>query len=160
MRAGSYRSRKATRTGKGRVFWRAWLASLTVAVFAIAPLLAIFHRVSVRHAVCEHGELVESDHPGFSIAEKRERRGADALREDPSPTLRADSESESHGHRHCSVGTLARKGVSKLACTDVIAMLAPVAAWQPLHREFAVAGAILSNAPKTSPPAPIARVSA
>src|SRR5256885_1070419 len=37
--------------------WRAPVAGWALAVLVLGPLLAIFHQASVRHTVCEHGDL-------------------------------------------------------------------------------------------------------
>ena len=137
-------------TPRRRALWRAWVASLTVTVRAIAPVLAILHQISARHAVCEHGQLVESGHENFDIA--RLGAVADPAAGETNATVDAESDSAEHGHRHCSLGTLARAGAGECPRAELIAELSPCGTWAPVDREFAVDDATLSNAPKTSPP--------
>jgi len=131
----------------------AWLAALTIAVLAVTPLLTIFHQISARHAVCEHGELVESGHAGFSLNElglqggaARDTQGA------PKTAIGPESDSASHGHSHCSVGTLAKTNVGLVPSTEVVTALSEVAFGNLHHCEFAYVRTILLSAPKTSPP--------
>jgi hypothetical protein len=155
MRAGLDRRRKVTSTRRRRAAVGAWLAALTMTVIAVSPLLAMFHRISAGHAVCEHGELVESGHGGVSanngaVAKSAwARRAADST---PPSDIRPDSEPALHGHSHCSVGTLAKNSVSLLPGAQVVARLAEVAAGGARHCEFAYIRTILLTAPKTSPP--------
>jgi hypothetical protein len=140
-------------TRRRRAGGSAWLAALTIAVLAVTPLLTIFHQISARHAVCEHGELVESGHAGFSANElglrgaaSRDSRGASKA------VIRPESDSPSHGHSHCSVGTLARNNVGLLPSNEVVTALSEVAVGNLHHCEFAYLRTILHSAPKTSPP--------
>jgi len=137
---------------------------LTVTVLALAPLLAIFHQASTRHAVCEHGALIEPDH-----AEKHapEASGAGANRsaseEAPSEgatAFRADSTPVVHGHAHCTVGTLARAGTGVIPQASFIASSLSLLAPEPRTCALPRTRQILSIAPKTSPPAPQAHISA
>ena len=136
-----------------RVGGSAWLAALTMVVLAVTPLLTIFHQISARHAVCEHGELVESGHAGFSANELGMRSGAARdIQGAPKTAIRPESDSASHGHSHCSVGTLAKNNVGLLPCTEVVAGLSEVAVGTAHRCEFAYVRTILLSAPKTSPP--------
>jgi hypothetical protein len=118
-----------------------------VTVLAVAPLLAILHQASTRHAVCEHGALVESDHGSADVAPV----DVSSDRTEGAPSCEADS-TALHSHTHCAVGTLARAGVGVAApVAGVVASLATwLAAHAPSERPFA--HAILADAPKTSPP--------
>ena len=151
MRVRNPRLTKAMSTPRRRALWRAWVATLTVTVLAIAPLLAILHQISARHAVCEHGQLVESGHENFDFT--RLGAVADPAGGEANTTVDAESDSAEHGHRHCSLGTLARAGAGECPRAELIAELLPGGTWSPVDRDFAVAVTTLSNAPKTSPPA-------
>jgi len=142
-------------TRRRRAGGSAWLAALTISVLAVTPLLTIFHQISARHAVCEHGELVESGHSGFSPTELgawQARATARDIQSAPKPVIRAESDSVSHDHSHCSVGTLAKNNVSLLPSTEVVTALSEVAVGNLHHCEFAYVRTILLSAPKTSPP--------
>jgi hypothetical protein len=147
-----------------RIRWRAWLASLTVTVLAVAPLLAIFHHASTRHAVCEHGALIEPDHADLhgrgSSAADAHRSATDDASSDDATAFRADSTPELHGHAHCTVGTLARAGARVLAPTSFVtsslSLVLPELGESALPR----VRRILPIAPKTSPPLSRANVSA
>lgn len=132
----------------GRIGWRASLASLTVALLAIAPLLASFHLASVRHAVCEHGDFIEPEpvaHRDLSASDRVLSPGALALQADSTVTL--------HGHAHCSVGILARSAGGLVARAGVVACPLLVAPPEGVDHPFAYVRRILPIAPKTSPPA-------
>ena len=124
-----------------------------MAVLAVTPLLTIFHQISSRHAVCEHGELVESGHNALSPGEvggfKADRTAGETA---PQTSIRPESDAASHGHSHCSVGTLAKNNVGLLPCTAVVTALSEVAVGSLHHSEFAYLRTILLSAPKTSPP--------
>jgi hypothetical protein len=130
------------------------LAALTMAVLAVTPLLAIFHLISSPHAVCEHGELVEtgdirlSGDPAGLDADMAARDAKGAA----TSLIRSDSDGDRASHSHCSVGTLAKHSAGLLPCTHVVAALSEVAAHGIHHREFAYLRTILFSAPKTSPP--------
>jgi ABC-type glutathione transport system ATPase component len=133
----------------------AWLAALTMTVLAVSPLLAIFHQISARHAVCEHGELVESGDSGFSAEARADLDAQTAARDRqsaPASEIRPDSDVALHSHSHCSVGTLAKHNVGLLSCTQVVAALSEVRVGAPHPGEFAYVHNILFSAPKTSPP--------
>jgi hypothetical protein len=124
-------------------------------VLAVAPLLAIFHRVSVRHAVCEHGDLIESVERG----DREVTAGGDARSAELDATtagqasLREDCASSfSHGHSHCSVSTLAKSGAGFIAPAPVIGALRESFVTETAHREIAYLRRVLVSAPKTSPP--------
>ena len=127
---------------------------LTVAVLAVTPLLAIFHQVAARHAVCEHGELVESGDNRLSANDPAQVDADWARGQQTTPTrdFHPDSDSTLHGHTHCSVGTLAKSNVAVLPCTEVITVMCEVALGSLHHSEFAYVRTILLSAPKTSPP--------
>ena len=154
MRMDRSRPRKAITTRRRRAGRSAWLAALTISLLALTPLLTIFHQISVRHAVCEHGELVESGHNGFSpIAIGGLETGA--ARDTPTAQktgVRPEPDSASHGHSHCSVGTLAKNSVGVLPCDDGVRVMCELALSSPHRGEFAYARTILLSAPKTSPP--------
>jgi hypothetical protein len=139
--------------------WRAWVASLTVTLLAIAPLLAIFHQISARHAVCEHGQLVESGHEGLDVATIIEAL-AEGSRDDLQTAVDVDSDSAEHGHRHCSVGTLVRSSAVACAAPEVLAELLSRAAPSPRRVDSPIVRPVLLSAPKTSPPAISAPISA
>jgi hypothetical protein len=142
-------------THRRRAFGFTWLAALTMTVLAASPLLAIFHQISSRHAVCEHGELVESGHSGIStdrwagVSGEWARGASDGV---PEPMVRPASDAVTHGHSHCSLGTLARSNVGLVACAEVVtAALESVIDGE--HRgEIAFIRTVLLTAPKTSPP--------
>ena len=149
------RLRKAIATRRRRDSRSGWLAALTIALLAVTPLLTIFHQISVRHAVCEHGELVESGHNGVSRIELGALPAGAAARDAQAAAktdIRPESDSASHGHSHCSVGTLAKNNVGVLPCTDVVTVMCEVALGSLHHSEFAYVRTILLSAPKTSPP--------
>jgi hypothetical protein len=133
--------------------WRAWLASLTVALLAIAPLLASFHRASVRHALCEHGDFIEPEQAGH-----RDLSAADRVLSPSALALQADSTATLHGHTHCSVGILARSAVGFVPRAGVVACPLLVAPPEGVDHPFTYVRRILPIAPKTSPPAPRANV--
>ena len=154
MRAGPSPS-KSIATPRRRGCGVAWLAAVTMTVLAVSPLLAIVHQISARHAVCEHGELVESDHAAIA-GQAAGSFGAEMTRSDaesaPASGVRPDSEGVRHGHSHCSVGTLAKNSVSLLPATQVVTVLAEAAASGAPHCEFPHVRTVLLAAPKTSPP--------
>jgi hypothetical protein len=155
MQVGRSRSCRAMTTRRRRAGGSAWLAALTISVLAVTPLLTIFHQISARHAVCEHGELVESGHNGPATGEfGAGMPGAPARDAQTLPTtgIRAESDAISHGHNHCSVGTLAKNNVALLPSTEVVTALSEVAVGNSGHCEFAYVRTILLSAPKTSPP--------
>jgi hypothetical protein len=124
-------------------------------VLAASPLLAIFHQISSRHAVCEHGELVESGHSGISTdgwasASGEWARGASDGA--PESNIRPASDGVIHGHSHCSLGTLVRNNVGLVACAEVITAPLESVIVSEHGGEIALVRAILLAAPKTSPP--------
>jgi hypothetical protein len=133
------------------------LASLTVTVLAVAPLLAIFHQASTRHAVCEHGALIEPDHAAAHSPESSgvgdNRSASDDARADGATAFRADSTPVVHGHAHCMVGTLARAGTGVISPTSFVASSLSLLVSAPRPRALRGVRPILSIAPKTSPPA-------
>ena len=153
MRVRRSRPRKVISTRRRRTGGYAWLAALTMTVLAVSPLLAMFHQISARHAVCEHGELVESGHGAFSgdLAGIAQMAGRDA-ESMPASDIRPASDTVLHGHSHCSLGTLAKNNVGILPCSQVVTALSEVALGAPHHCEFAYVQTILLSAPKTSPP--------
>ena len=127
--------------------WSAAVAALTLAVLVVAPLLGIFHRASVRHAVCEHGDLIEPDRGSTSRVEDDsdgEPSRTVAVREDSSPSV--------HGHSHCAAGILAKsdRGVVAPAVAATFAVWTPAAPFS--CGEAAYTRPALASAPKTSPP--------
>jgi hypothetical protein len=147
-----------------RARWQAWLASLTVTVLAVAPLLSIFHHASTRHTVCEHGDLIEPDHSDGhgpeSIATGTRRAASDDARFNGATAIRADSMLAIHGHAHCTVGTLARAGTGVIPPTSLVTSSQSVALPELGERALPRVRSILSSAPKTSPPRSRANVSA
>jgi hypothetical protein len=124
-------------------------------VLAVAPLLAIFHRASVRHAVCEHGDLIES----VERRDRTEGRGDDARSAESDPVTAGHASfqedfasSLAHGHSHCSVSTLAKSGAGFIAPAPVIGALGESFITESAHREIAYLRRVLVSAPKTSPP--------
>jgi hypothetical protein len=118
---------------------------------AVAPLLAIFHQASVRHAVCEHGDLIESDSRATHDDSVASRAGVDAALGAVARFL-ADEAPAAHGHTHCSVGTLAKSAARVVAPAAALEALADDVLAVPLHGEVAYLRPVLPNAPKTSPP--------
>jgi hypothetical protein len=141
-------------TRRRRAGGSAWLAALTISVLALTPLLTIFHQISARHAVCEHGELVESGHNGPATGEfgAATPGAAGDTQTVPTTGIRAESDAVSHAHDHCSVGTLAKNTVGLLPSTEVVTALSEVAVGNSGHCEFAYIRTVLLSAPKTSPP--------
>jgi hypothetical protein len=131
--------------------WRAWLASFVVILLVGSPLLAILHQGWVRHAVCEHGDLIELDH---SRAEST-LEPAGAPSDSNSAALDVESSASVHSHNHCSVSALAKSGglgVISRSC-DVLHVVWSSAYDLPIG-DVVAAGSVLVNAPKTSPPVP------
>jgi hypothetical protein len=124
-------------------------------VLALCPLLALFHQISARHAVCEHGELVESDHTGIApqggASSGVETTLTDAERA-AATDVRPDSEAVRHGHNHCSIGTLVKNSVVLLPSTQVVTVLNELVAPWAHHCELPYVRTALLAAPKTSPP--------
>jgi hypothetical protein len=116
-----------------------------VTVLAIAPLLAIFHQASVRHAVCEHGDVIETG-AVHEAAAPTPHEGA-AL-----DSFQADSEPAAHGHAHCSVGTLAKSGTGVIPPAAVAGALSEAVELDLVHVEVVRPRPVLPSAPKTSPP--------
>jgi hypothetical protein len=124
-----------------------------VTVLVITPLLAIFHQIAAPHAVCEHGELVESGEvrltpAGLESLDDGSGGGAST----GTSSVRPDAESTAHGHRHCSVGTAARHDVGILPVTQVITVSARLALQGSPARSIVHVRTLLFGAPKTSPP--------
>ena len=146
--------RKPLLTHRRRNRGVAWLAALTMTVLAVSPLLAIFHQISARHAVCEHGQLVESDHSGIPVSNSL--AGNESARGDaedaPTSDVRPDSDADRHAHSHCSVGTLAKNSAGLLAATRVVTVLSDGVAGDARPSAFSYARPVLFAAPKTSPP--------
>jgi len=137
------------------VRWRAWIAALTVAVVAVAPLLGVFHRASVRHAVCEHGDLIEPEHAsGHSEARGQVEVAASiAALSATVAGIEGRAPAALHDHAHCPVGTLARAGVGVTAPASALVSLLEVTMSEAPRADVPFAPrAILSSAPKTSPP--------
>jgi ABC-type glutathione transport system ATPase component len=133
----------------------AWLAALTMTVLAVTPLLSIFHQVSARHTVCEHGELVESGHGEVALTPLDGAETAATSRDAQNtsrPGVRAESDAANHGHDHCSVGTLARNNVALPRCPDAGTVSPEIVQDCDDGREVAYVPSILVSAPKTSPP--------
>ena len=155
MRVHGSRPRKALSTRRRRAGGYAWLAALTMTALAVMPLCAIFHQISAPHAVCEHGELVES---GDNRVAAKDLGGVDlalaAGEAATAPTSAIDVESAAtvHGHSHCSVGTLARSSIGLLPPPLVLSALSEVAVGDLHYGEFVYVRTILLAAPKTSPP--------
>ena len=110
--------------------------------------------IATMHGFMEkwNGELVESGHSGWSAGNgglNAER----ATRETATNTdIRPESDSASHGHDHCSVGTLAKNSVGLAPCTEVVTVMSEVALGGLDDCQFAYSRTILLSAPKTSPP--------
>jgi hypothetical protein len=155
MRVGRSRPRSTIATRTRRNGGVAWLAAFTISLFAVTPLLTIFHQISARHAVCEHGELVESGHHGIPPIQfdgsPREPGAADTSTA-PRTGIRPESDAASHSHTHCSLGTLAKNHVTVLPCDDGVRVMCEIALSNPHRAEFAYLRTILLSAPKTSPP--------
>jgi hypothetical protein len=118
-----------------------------VTVLAIAPLLAIFHQASVRHAVCEHGDLIESAHHAEGASEAAATGDASAVR-----GFQPASAPAVHGHDHCSVGTLAKAGTGIVAPAAAVRASSESVVVETVRREVAYTRPVLPSAPKTSPP--------
>ena len=116
-----------------------------VTVLAIAPLLALLHQASVRHAVCEHGDVIETGavHEAAAPA-PAERTALDSFQADPEPVA--------HDHAHCSVGTLAKSGTGVIAPAAFAGALSEAAPLDLVHVEVVHPRSVLPSAPKTSPP--------
>jgi hypothetical protein len=116
-----------------------------VTVLAVAPLFAVFHQASTRHAVCEHGALIETDHATVdrvpddepSSSRTREFQTGDAA---------------VHDHVHCTVATLAKASATILPPTRTVTAALEIARVESFDVELASERAVLDNAPKTSPP--------
>jgi hypothetical protein len=126
-----------------------------VTVLAVAPLLATLHRASVRHAICEHGDLIEPD-PG-SLRPETSSAAVEAVASRGLGTsgfsrLRGDSAPIVHTHDHCPVATLAKAGVGVGASRSFTVALLHASASNLPCGESPPARPVLSNAPKTSPP--------
>jgi hypothetical protein len=155
MRVARSRPLTLNSTPRRRTGGFAWLAALTMTVLAVTPLSAIFHQIYAPHAVCEHGEFVESGENRLSVADfagLSVEIAAERARSAPATEIGADSESARHGHNHCSAGTLAKSNVALLPCMQVVAALSEVAVGGVQDCEFAHVRTILLSAPKTSPP--------
>src|SRR5882757_3299452 len=106
-----------------RAGWGAWIASLTIVVVALAPLLGTIHQALVRHVVCEHGDLIEPDErgahaaPAAALTHQADVHGGPAV-------ASGTSNPSNHGHSHCTVGTLARSVASLATSSPVGALLA------------------------------------
>ncbi len=129
--------------------WRVAVAALALAVLVVAPLLGIFHRAWVRHAVCEHGDLIEPERASASRADADDSdsdlSAAVAVRRDASATV--------HGHSHCAAGILAKSGVGVVAPAPVGTFVVWTRLVAPPPAQGGHARAVLASAPKTSPPA-------
>src|SRR5262245_60247241 len=117
--------------------WRAWVASWALVVLAVAPLLAIFHQASVRHAVCEDGDLIEPD------ARAHDALGRESSASRSENALDTDSASSVHGHAHCQVGTLAKTAARAVAPAPVLGALSEEVVTPPQHRDVAPARPVL-----------------
>src|SRR5687768_10779113 len=110
MGVGRFRPPMQVPTRRRRIGGYAWLAALTMTVLAVTPLSAIFHQISAPHAVCEHGELVESgdNHVGLAggLTDANARWAASEAESGRTSRIGTDSNVARHGHSHCSVGTL------------------------------------------------------
>ena len=126
-----------------------------VTVLAVAPLIAIFHQASTRHAVCEHGALVEPEHAPWR-AESPDATDVFARSDDRvsngGPALESDEGASLHGHTHCSVGTLLRSGIGVVAPVCAIFSLLSDAPVERAACEVGRTRNVLAEAPKTSPP--------
>jgi hypothetical protein len=143
--------------------WRTWIAALTVAVVAVAPLLGVFHRASVRHAVCEHGDLIEPEQGSGHSEARGQVEGAASIDAPLAALAGIDGRAPAalHDHAHCPVGTLARAGVAVTAPASALVSLLEVTLSEAPRPDVPFAPrAILSAAPKTSPPRPSANISA
>jgi len=127
--------------------WRSPLAWLTVFLLAVGPLLASFHRASVRHAVCEHGDLIESEQGGYG-----DSSADDGSATSPVLILELRSMAALHAHAHCSVGILAKSAVACVPGCGAVAIAARVAPAALADSSIGYVRRILPNAPKTSPP--------
>jgi hypothetical protein len=119
-----------------------------VTVLAVAPLLAIFHQASVRHAVCEHGDLIESGHHADVATAASAAGEATAARD----AFQPESAPAAHGHSHCSVGTLAKAGAGVVAPSAAVRAPPESTVLVIVRRMVAHVRPVLPSAPKTSPP--------
>jgi hypothetical protein len=125
-----------------------------VTVLAVAPLLAILHRASVRHAVCEHGDLIEPAH-GSEQAPPDARAASsdvDELHLASGARWRGDEAPAFHSHDHCPVATLARAGTAVAASTSIVVSVARGSQRELSEADGSTVRGVLANAPKTSPP--------
>jgi hypothetical protein len=114
---------------------------------AIAPLLGSLHRASVRHTVCEHGDLIEPEPGGL-----RDSPAADGMASSAVSALQVDFAAALHVHTHCSAGMLAKNAFGLVARAGVLACAVLVAPAEHLDPPVGYVRHILLNAPKTSPP--------
>jgi len=149
--------REKVRTLPRGIRWRAWIASLAVIIVAVAPLLRTLHQAFVRHAVCEHGDLVELGHDrGHSTLEGRGETGWRLSERGPdgSDSIgNASSASRSPAHAHCTSQALVRSNVALTARPSGLVFSLEWDACRSILRDPFCPRPILLNAPKTSPPA-------
>jgi hypothetical protein len=134
----------AKRMSMARRGWAAWIASITIVIIAWAPLLGTLHQALVRHVVCEHGDLIELSPAPAAATHASESAG---------PAVGAGDGRATHGHDHCSVGTLAKNVATVITSSSLGALLTLDRPVSLAARDANPVRSVLSNAPKTSPPA-------
>jgi hypothetical protein len=145
------RSRRPLRPKSGdlrQLAWRAWFATAMAAVVAAAPMLGTLHRAFVRHAVCEHGDLIELPD------EQQAQRGSSQFEAGGRATRIGQASGTSvHQHDHCLVSALGRSAAGAPAHGTIFQRLtAQKSRIGPSEGVSRCALSILSLAPKTSPP--------
>jgi hypothetical protein len=132
--------------------WRGLWACVAALLVATSPIASFLHRAFVPHVICEHGDLVE---PGEAATPPNHGARFDASSDRSSRAIQSATPA-SHGHDHCSVGTLARH--AHLALAPQLALSArielPVALFRP--QSTIEPRLLLLIAPKTSPPGEVA----
>src|SRR6185436_20986641 len=101
MAKGARGISKSIATSARRRGWVAWVASLTVLLVAWGPLLGTLHQTLVRHVVCEHGDLIETEERGQHDPSATAARESS---EGSSTSVETGSGPSAHDHTHCSLG--------------------------------------------------------
>jgi hypothetical protein len=114
-----------------------------VTVLAVAPLLASIHQASTRHAVCEHGALIETGHAHAPRVLDQGSTETSEVQADPGAL---------HDHVHCTVATLAKASATVVPPVGMVTAALETARVQSYDVEPRSERAVLENAPKTSPP--------
>lgn len=131
-----------------------WLQILVVLVAAASVLLAtgqtsyLLHFSEVRHAVCEHGELIHLD------SDDEARPSDEAPVDETSPACSRAPQHAATAHHHCPTAARGRHGQASLIAPREGAMgTASVDSSPALSvRIWAKPRGVLRFAPKTSPP--------